>query len=414
MTIRERKLMFALIGAVGVVVVAIVFMQWFWTPFQQANRDIERLDEEVNEKIKLISEARQEQKRLAKYKLTSLPHNPDQASADYAKYLKALLRLCGLTVDDLQGPSPNTLKAPAAQGKKAAHLTLAFSVRARGDIAGVVRALKELKVAPIAHRVKSLSLSPAEANAKNPNKLNVTLAIEALIVHKAGSVNPFLAAPDGRLIIIDSIAALRSAPVGLALGSYLAVRASLMSISEETDSILARNYTRISDRDPFKGAVALVEAPKVPKGPQLADLPPFNILEYIKLDHASLTPVNEAFLRNYVFREPEIRLRPKTGRFSSGFDVFVIRNEEKDRQLVRGKVLRVDQRDVYFQVGEDVYGIHIGHSVADAMKRSLSDEEMKQLELTSLYDKKFAEEEMSRSAPAKAPQRGSGKNSKTK
>ena len=46
---------------------------------------------------------------------------------------------------------------------------------------------------------------------------------------------------------------------------------------------------------------------------------------------------------------------------------------------------------MYFQVKEDVYGVHIGHTIADAMRRPLSDEELKTLNLNDLvqeYDAK--------------------------
>ena len=58
--------------------------------------------------------------------------------------------------------------------------------------------------------------------------------------------------------------------------------------------------------------------------------------------------------------------------------------------LVRAKVLRVDQRDVYFQVGEDMYGIHIGQSLWDAMKKRINEDVADELELTPLYDEEFA------------------------
>jgi hypothetical protein len=70
--------------------------------------------------------------------------------------------------------------------------------------------------------------------------------------------------------------------------------------------------------------------------------------------------------------------------------------------LLRAKVLRIDQRDMYFQVKEYVYGIHIGQTVADAMRRSLSDADLKEKNLTGLvqaYDPKT--DPMKKTAPAK-------------
>ena len=64
----------------------------------------------------------------------------------------------------------------------------------------------------------------------------------------------------------------------------------------------------------------------------------------------------EAFLRNLLFRTREVRVRDKKG----GFNTFQIKNEDGTKVLVNATVLRIDERDVYFQVKEDVYGIHIG------------------------------------------------------
>ena len=393
MTVRERNLFLALLAVAGLVGGAIAVMHWFWTPVQEAQRKLADLATEVADKEKQITDLRAEQKRLAKYKALSLPANPYQAASDYQQFLQEVLRKAGLSVDNLEGPPAGTLKMPPAQGKKAAHLILAFSVRARGDIAGVVQTLAALKATPLAHRVKGLTLQPADGSGKDTVKLNIQMTIEALIVNKAAPVNPVLDAPDTRLVFLESIAALRRAPLGLAVGPWFAAREAIAALVDDDDTP-QRNYLTIAGRNPFMEAVPIAVVQKKPE--------PFDIREYIKLDHTVPT-TNEAFLRNYAYRERETKLRPKK---NSGYEYFVVWNEDRSRQLMKGKALRVDQRDVYFQVIEDIYRIRIGSSLAEAMRRPLSSDELEELQLTSLYDDEFAKAEMAKKGPAKGPTKG--------
>jgi hypothetical protein len=104
-------------------------------------------------------------------------------------------------------------------------------------------------------------------------------------------------------------------------------------------------------------------------------------------------------LRNILHKSAPLRLR-STPR--SGYDTFSIRNEDRSKVLLKGKVLRIDPRDIYFQKGEDVYRFHFGQSLADAIGRPLSKTELKDLELVSLIDPEFAREEMEASKKAES------------
>jgi hypothetical protein len=135
--------------------------------------------------------------------------------------------------------------------------------------------------------------------------------------------------------------------------------------------------------------------------------------EFVHLTH--LDPTNkEAFLRNRLTGPGEIRLRAVA---RSGYDTFRILDEEFDKVQVHGKVLRVDQRDLYFQVADFVYAFHIGQTLKDAMRWPLTLDQMDNLELTALYDEAFAEATASVSASpgaktGKGGQKGPGGNQK--
>ena len=88
-------------------------------------------------------------------------------------------------------------------------------------------------------------------------------------------------------------------------------------------------------------------------------------------------------------RNKAIRLRAKA---KSGFDVFRISDEATGASVMKAKVLRIDSRDVYFQVGDDVFSMHIGETLAEAMKKPMDHAEVEELELTALIDPEFAKE----------------------
>jgi len=118
-----------------------------------------------------------------------------------------------------------------------------------------------------------------------------------------------------------------------------------------------------------------------PEGPDLT--------QYIKID--TIVPTaKEAFLRNYLIKSAPMRIRSTP---MSGYDVFRIMDEEHAKVLVRGKVLRIDPRDIYFQVGSKVYAFHFGQTLAEALARPLSEFALDNLDLTNLIDAEFAKED---------------------
>jgi hypothetical protein len=153
-----------------------------------------------------------------------------------------------------------------------------------------------------------------------------------------------------------------------------------------------RQYASLAKRNIFTGPLP-PPAPEIVQKPTPPPAPDYDIREHVRLVFTDTTN-QEAFLRNFVFNEREKRLRtdPK-----SGHATFTIR-DENGKDVLKGKVLRIDQRDVYFLVGEDVFGIHIGESLAHAMRRPLSDEELKSRDLMELIDD---DEPKKKEAPSK-------------
>ncbi|MCS7046948.1 MAG: type II secretion system protein M [Gemmataceae bacterium] len=392
MTVRERNLFVVLGASIGVVLLAVGWYAYFWEPLQAAQRQIADLNDEIDKQRHKIIQVQQEQKRLAKYKAFSLSAASDQAESEYVTFLGPLLKKCGLTVDVLSGPPPGSIKAVPTQGKKAAHVTLTFNVIARGDLSSFVKTLEELRRAPVTHRVRSFALNPAEGAGKDSGKLKISMTIEAMVVNKAAPANPYLHDKDNRLVILETLAGLLRAPLGLAQGPWKAVRAANLAIAAK-ESQSARDYAAIRHRDVFVGGkpyippkpVEIVQRePPPPSGPED---PGFDVFDYVRLVHTS-PMTNEAWLHNRIYHEPEMRIRPA----KPGYQIFQIKSEDRVWTLLRAKALRVDQRELYFQVGYKVYRFPIGATLSEALRRSLSDEEVERLKLDTLFDEEFAEE----------------------
>lgn len=357
MTQRDQKIVMLLVLGILALGIGIVLVKTsFVDPISEYNNKISSLEDkkdQVWQQINLIEAGR---KDLEKAKRMSLPAQQVKAAASYDQYLVDLLRESGLTEVFVQGPPPAdpksapTVPTAVTAPKKAGHTILNYTVRAKGSLAAVVTALENLQRTPIMHRVRGLSLGRQDNNSSkeaNTGKLLVQMTIEAMIV--AG-------------VKADQEAKLKpNADAKLPTESY------------------PRKYTDIARKNIFIGPVPL------PPQPPVVDLTEPTaeekiIPEFVRLTHTDAL-AQEAFLRTLIFQMPETRLRSKPG---SGYDWFTIKNEERTKDLVRARVLRIDERDVYFQVKDDVYGVHVGQNIWQAMRRPLSDEELENLELTDL------------------------------
>ncbi len=137
-----------------------------------------------------------------------------------------------------------------------------------------------------------------------------------------------------------------------------------------------RRYSDMARKNIFRGGIP----PQKEQGEEDMVDPDvdFDVLDYVRLDTAD--PDNgEAYLRNLVFKLRPIRLRQSKW---SGFNTFsVYTGELRSHALMTGKVLRIEQRDVYFQVLDNIYCIHLGQTMHEAMWRSVSYEVRDRLKL---------------------------------
>jgi hypothetical protein len=363
MTQRDQKtLLILIVGLVGLGFVFVFVQSWFLGPFADYNRQLAALDDELESKENQRKAIVRGQVLVKQKQALSLPASQVKASEAYDRYLVSLLTASGLSEVGVQGPPPADPKAapataaPQGPPKKAAHTILTYQVRAKGTLAAVVNALENLQRTPVLHRVKGMTLGRQDSSGKESAaaKLLVQLTVEAMIVAGVEADHrPKLEPETSKKLPTDA---------------------------------LARDYGDVAKKNIFTGPI-----PPPPVAPlldtSLLTAEEEEIPEYVRLVHAEPT-TQEAYLRNLIFQMRETRIKSKPG---SGYDTFRIMNEDGTKEIMRATVLRIDQRDVYFQVKEDVYSVHIGGTIAQAMKKSLTDTDLEKLELTDLvrpYDPK--------------------------
>jgi hypothetical protein len=220
-------------------------------------------------------------------------------------------------------------------------------------------------------------------NKDTSKELDVRMTIEAVVVQGAQK-RPFLFPLDRRQVAVDLVTAVHRIPMGLVLMQF-----SMPPSPPSPDSSgksLVSNLTN-PKANIFQGIVAERKKDSGPK----QDVWIEDVRELVKLMLVQRTtkigrdgkPFEEveAFLRNHLTNQ-EMRLRT-----SKGFDTFVIYDDDGDYPKLKGKVVRidVDNRLVVFQDRDDgyYYLIETGQSLLDAMKKSMSKAQLKEMKIVS-------------------------------
>lgn len=404
---RERTLAWILGGIVGAGALAVLAHYQIVVPHREASERLAAAQDDLSKREQDLQLFSLEKAEQTKWNKLSLPKNFEKATAQYGQMLRSLIRDAGLTIDDLQGPPPQEGKATGSVvQKKPQHAVLPFTVRAKGTLANLTLALDALQRVPVMHRIKSIVIDRVDPKDKT-GKLAINLALEAVSVH--GVDNEPKYAPKFGLLPPHQTAQLaalmsRSRAPAIPLQIPYVLPKTVLAKLDAPDTS-PRNLGEMALRNPFVGLLPTPPPPPKPKVVVKQPVePPVELgptgpdpREYIKIEQ--INPPQEAFLRNYLFRASDIRIRSTP---MSGYDTFRVWDEDRERVLVQAKVLRIDPRDVYFQVNDEAFGMHFGQTMAAAMARPLSEFELDRLDLK--IDAAFAEAakaETTKKAPAK-------------
>src|SRR5262245_31118533 len=127
MNSREKLLLFALVGIVGVGGFAIGAYMGFVKPLVAYNKTVRTTKDEVELEQQKWEPVLTERKKLDVARLKSLPHNAGDASSEYQNYLERMIAQTGLKIPTIT-PS-QAVKAKPALGtppniKDVGHLTM--------------------------------------------------------------------------------------------------------------------------------------------------------------------------------------------------------------------------------------------------------------------------------------------------
>ncbi len=386
MTRREQNMLVLLLGVGFVLGAAGLLYGFFLAPSAALDADIAVLNKEIFDKERTLKQLEAEKKQLERFRLMSLPgkvDNPAEAQSEYRKYLSALLKECEFTDVSVTPQKLDRKKAAAGPGKKASpHKVVGFDVEVKADLAQLVLFLDKMEKAPLVHRVKALHIGSEGGSASSGAKegrLAVKMTIEGLIVNGTKRAAHLLG-PDTRLLALDAFAALRRGPAGLAMIPVAAGPGGKLDLKGKTPSGRSfqdiftgqgRRYADISQRNIFIGKKPpepVVKEKVEPKGPDTRKYWRLALIHTIQ--ESGKSNKVEAFLRNLLEEpsSPSAWKRLRAGE-RSGFDRFWI-YDNRNKVILKGKVLRIDHRAVYFQVDEEIYALHSGQSLLEAMEKS--------------------------------------------
>ena len=356
MNARERTLLIALVAILASGAALYAAKRWWWDPLQDYNKTIEKMTDENDQQDFKLATFQKERKKLALARMKSLSPKSDQAAAEYMAYLEPLLANSGLKVDDMTKTSVQKVKVvtPIPNVKEVGHQIITFTVRVHGELGQLVKVMEKMQKTPYEHRIRNLTIDRVDPAAKKDasNKLTVLMIIETLVVAKS---EPKTSLPPG----IDPKSLLAPTPPD-------------------------RNYALIAEKNIFVGAT--------PYRPDTDPRPTEDTPRYIYLTQ-TLPEQQTAYLRNRIYRTAEMKVIAN----KPGWDEFQITDEFGNYVFFRAKVLKVEQRQMFFQIGQSrdpdfpsnsVFAVQIGASLADAKDYSFNKSRI-DLEDEGLYDKNF-------------------------
>jgi hypothetical protein len=363
MTARERVLAVGVLLAVALGGGAFVFYTFLYAPLRDRDAALQAVRGDLERKRERINEVLSSRPKLDRWRALSLPADTDLARREYEKYLSELLRKSGFAAGSFSVvPKPTDNKtSPTIPGKGPIYTRLTFTVLAHGSLSNLVEALEGFYRTGLLHQVRNLTVQrPLTAGDQQQQQdgLDINLTVEALCVTGGGNRPYLLPNLEPRLVALDAVAALRGAPAGVALAAWAAT-----PMGPEGPGILAqpgRNYESVAAKDIFHG-----EPQAEAKGEDIV------VTRFVHLTDITRDGRRaEAFLYDRASnRKTRLRAEP-------GFDAFRVTNDAGET-VVRGKVLRINERDVVFQADGKQYALHVGQSLEDAMRRPLSEEELR-------------------------------------
>jgi len=365
---------FILGTAGGALLLGILFLQFFFFPWQKNKRDLGRAMDDFDTQDREFKTFLRDRKKLESYRLLGMPRNLEGGSSSYTEYLQTLFKESGFSTRPDIKPSGHEEKPKQNPSGtvKPGHLILYFQVDAQGDWLSITKMLEKFRRTPFLHRIRNLTIGKTQS----PTKLSISMNIEAMAVHKNEQRPDNLWGFDPKIFARDTMLALFGQPSGWAM----LMRGQALLIPE----MPPRQYADLAWVNPFVGG-----KPKSPYEPVIVkkdkSKPPPKRLEF-HLALANPSHQRAILVAGSTDKYTVVKLAGPADAitaFAAGvgcaaprlFTVF------DGIDTVQGYVLRVDLREVYVEVDGEVYALGFEKTFADCLKTPLTSEEQKRLKL---------------------------------
>jgi hypothetical protein len=380
MNARERMLAIAVLSILVIVGGFFLVQALFLGPLQKKSESIAILQDQIDKKTARVQEIQAELPQLDHWKSLSLPSELQIAKLEYEKWLTNLVQAQGFSGSTIT-PKPVDLKSgitatgPAANKAVPVYAKLGFSVSGRSSLANLIKLLDKFYGAGLLHQIRTITIQRPQTQTAQQQRtdLDINLSIEALALTGADNRKLLLPVIDARMLAVATSAALRQGPVGLAfIPDALGPRGVL---GPQKLAPTEREYPEIAKKDIFNGRVSR---------PPVAEVDPYR---YYKLTDISeneeprgteIRRVKQANLYD-IYNNRKTRLQAEA---NSGYQSFNIR-EENNNVVFRGKVVKINKRDLIFQGTEDTpmgagnyYRIKVGGTMEEALKRQLREDDL--------------------------------------
>lgn len=371
-----------LIAVGGILAVAFLVYYFLVDPYLKLRQQIQQVDGQIDDKFTELTLLAKSTKKLNEAQVRSLPVNPFIAKSEYSRYLNQLLTGSGVVVDFLRGTTASSPQIGNNNrfGKKKeepVYTPVTFTVKAQAQLTELARMLDRFHNTPIMHKIKTLTMEPQKDSKGNLSKtLDVSMTIEALIIDGASKLNNTVDGIDDSLIELDLLTVIRGGPAGFALIPYAVGPTGPVARQMIAMARPNRNYQDLVLKNLFVGGSP--KPPPVKEKPDPGPTEPTDPIEPESPPGPDLRPyihlvliVEEGGERKALFYNRALNdyLGGKRGvQDMLGFNSFYLFNEDGSKIIMRGKVIRITQRDVIFEVDDNLYNIHVGQSLGDAMR----------------------------------------------
>lgn len=368
---RERILAMCILAVLVLVAGSFLFVQLVLNPMRDKDASIAALQKDIETRQTRQTQILAEKPRLDRLRMLSLPADADLARREYEKYLNDLMRSNNFVAGRYSvTPRPADNKtSPTVGNKVPVYTKLAFAVQAHTNLANLVAMLEGFYKTGLLQQIKNIQIQrPLTTSAgQTPGDLDITFTVEALSLTGVSNRNYLLPNVDRRQVLLDAVAALRQAPVGLGMLTWAVGPAGPLGPGNLATS--ERNYESIAHKNVFMGPQRVEEPREDRSSPEVEITRFVHLTDITKNDRRS-----EAYLYDR-YSNKRTRLRSE-----AGFDTFKITDGDGEA-IVRGKVIKIEPRDLIFRVDENYFNIHLGQTLEESMRKPLSGSELQALGL---------------------------------